>query len=96
MHPQVALLVKVELQKLLDVGFIIPIDYLEWVSNILPIEKVDGRIKICTNFRDNNKSCLKDEYLLLNIYSIIDLTIKHRILSLMNRFFGYKKIKIAP
>lgn len=29
MHPQIALLVKVELQKLLDVGFIRPINYIE-------------------------------------------------------------------
>ena len=39
MHPQVALLVKDELKKLLDVSFIKPIDYVEWISNIVPITK---------------------------------------------------------
>lgn len=29
MHPQIVILVKVELKKLLDVGFIRPIDYLQ-------------------------------------------------------------------
>lgn len=36
MHPQIALLVKIELQKLLDVGFIRTIDYAEWISNLVP------------------------------------------------------------
>lgn len=36
-HPQVFLLVKSELQKMLDVRFIKHIDYPEWVSNIVPV-----------------------------------------------------------
>ena len=39
MHPQVALLVKGELKKLLDVGFIRPIDYAEWISNLVLVRK---------------------------------------------------------
>ena len=39
MHPQVALLVKEELKKLLDVGFIRPIDYVKWISNLVPVSK---------------------------------------------------------
>jgi hypothetical protein len=39
MHPQIALLVKLELQKILKAGFIRPIDYPKWVSNIVPISK---------------------------------------------------------
>lgn len=39
MHPHIALLLKVELQKLLDVGFIRPIDYAEWISNLVPMTK---------------------------------------------------------
>lgn len=35
MHPQIAVLVKQELKKLLDVGFIRPIDYADWISNIM-------------------------------------------------------------
>lgn len=34
MHSQVALLVKIELKKLLDVGFLKPVDYVEWISKI--------------------------------------------------------------
>ena len=39
MHPHVALLVKVELEKILKVGFIYVIDYAEWILNIFPVSK---------------------------------------------------------
>jgi hypothetical protein len=42
MHPHIALLVKEELKKLLDVGFIQSIDYVEWISNIVLISKPNG------------------------------------------------------
>ncbi|GLJ21626.1 hypothetical protein SUGI_0402520 [Cryptomeria japonica] len=62
MHPQVALLVKAELEKLLDVRFIRPIDYPEWISNLVPVSKPDRSIRICTDFRDINKACPKDDF----------------------------------
>lgn len=50
MHPHISLMVKVELTKLLDVGFIHAIDYAEWISNIVPISKLDKSIWICIDF----------------------------------------------
>ena len=43
MHPKVTLLVKEELQKMLEEKFIQPIDYPKWVSNIVPIGKDSAR-----------------------------------------------------
>jgi hypothetical protein len=45
MLPQVALLVKVELQKKLYVNFIRPIAYLEWVCNLVSVSKPLGPYK---------------------------------------------------
>lgn len=83
------MLVKLELQKLLDVGFIRPIDYLEWVFNVVPVSKPTGGIRICTDFRDLNKACLKDDFLLPNINIIVDLTFGYEMLSLMEKFSSY-------
>lgn len=47
MHPKVALLVKEELMKLLDVGFIKPIDYSDLTSNMVPIASRTGGILVC-------------------------------------------------
>lgn len=67
MHPQVSLLVKIELKKLFDAGFIRPIDYAEWISNLVPTRKHSGAIQICTDFHDLNKACPKDDFPLPNI-----------------------------
>jgi len=96
MHPHVALMVKEELKKLLDVGFIRPIDYLEWVLNIVLVAKIDGRVRICNDFRDLNKACPKDDFPLPNIDMIVNLTAGHTMLSLMDGFSGYNQIKITP
>lgn len=49
-------MVKEELQKLLEVKFIQPIDYSDWISNMVPVKKLYGMIHVYTNFRDINKA----------------------------------------
>ena len=50
MHPHVALLVKVELEKLLKVGFIHAIDYAKWISNIFSVSQHEKSIRVCIDF----------------------------------------------
>lgn len=75
MHLRVTLLVKVELEKLLKARFIRAIDYAKWISNIVPVSKPDKSIRVCTDFRDLNKSCPKDDFPLPNIEIIVDMTV---------------------
>lgn len=89
MHPQIALLMKVELQKLLDVGFIKAIDYVEWIFNLVLVTKTIGGIKIFTDFKELKKAYPKDDFPLPNINMIVDLTIGNKMLSLMDGFSGY-------
>lgn len=96
MHPHIALLVKTELKKLLDVGFIRPVAYLEWVSSIVLVSKLDKSIRVCTNFRDLNRACPKDDFPVPNIDIVMDLSAGHEMFSLMDGFLGYNKIRIAP
>lgn len=49
-YPKVALLVKDEIEKLLDVGFICPINYSPWISNIVVVAKAESKIRMCTDF----------------------------------------------
>lgn len=90
---QVSLLVKKEIEKLLEVGFIRSIDYSEWMANIVPIKKPTGEIRMCTNFRDLNKACPKDDFPLANIDMIIDSLAGYE-MSFMDGFSGYNQIKI--
>ncbi|KAH9304575.1 hypothetical protein KI387_008979, partial [Taxus chinensis] len=77
MHPRIALLVKEELQCLLLVSFILPIDYPQWISNIVPIMKVTGGLCICIDFHDLNLACPKDDFPLPGIDQLVDLTAGH-------------------
>jgi len=50
MHLSKALLVKKEIEKYLNAGLIRPIDYSDWMANVVPISKITSEIWICTNF----------------------------------------------
>ena len=50
MHPSKALLVKKEIEKYLNVGFIKPIDYSKWIANIIPIIKPTREIQVYIDF----------------------------------------------
>ncbi|MCY6524851.1 hypothetical protein, partial [Actinobacillus pleuropneumoniae] len=45
-HPQKAAAIKAEVEKLLKAGFIYPIPLMDWVSNIVPVNKKQGTIRI--------------------------------------------------
>ena len=53
--------VKKEVQKMLDAGFIRPCRYVEWISSVVPVQKKDGRWRVCVDFRDLNRATPKDE-----------------------------------
>ena len=61
-HLDVEEKIKVEVSKLLKVGFIEDIKCLEWLANIVPVKKKDGHKRICVDFRDLNRACPKDEF----------------------------------
>ena len=71
-----------EVEKMLKAGFIYPIDLIEWVSNPVLIDKKQGTIRICIDFRDLNKSCPKDNYPTPFIDQIIDACVGSEFFSL--------------
>ena len=60
-HPRKAAAIKAEIEKLLKAGFIYPVPLMEWVSNVVPINKKQGTIRVYIDFRDLNKACPKDK-----------------------------------
>jgi hypothetical protein len=47
LNPKYSLLVKKEIEKLLEIGFIYPVPYSEWISPIVIVPKKNGKIRIC-------------------------------------------------
>jgi hypothetical protein len=62
LHPAKASAIKAEVDKLRTAGFIYPIAYTSWVSNPAPVDKKQGTIRVCTDFRDLNNACPKDNF----------------------------------
>ena len=56
--------IEAEVQKLIECGFIRKEQHLDWIANIVPVLKNNGKIQVCIDFRDLNIACSKDEFLL--------------------------------
>ena len=69
---------------------------MEWVSKPVPIDKKQGTICFCTNFRDMNKSYPKDTYPTPFIDQIIDAWVGSEVFSFMDGFSKYNQIQIKP
>ena len=88
--------VKKEVQKMLDAGFIRPCRYAEWISSMVPVQKKDGRWRVCVVFRDLNRATPKDEYPMPVAETLINTAVGHKMLSFMVCNAGYNHIFMAP
>ena len=61
-HPNLENQIKTELNKLLRARIIFPVRHSKWVSNMVPVRKKNGDIRICIDFRNLNKACQKDNF----------------------------------
>ena len=78
LNPRYSLMVKEEIDRLLEAKFIYLVINLEWVSSIVVVLKkvgVDGKVKIwvCQDFQKLNATTKKDYFLL----SFMDMILNH-------------------
>jgi hypothetical protein len=95
MAPDIILKVKEEIERLVVANFIRPARYVEWLSNIVPVMKKNGKLKICVDFRNLNNATPKDEYPMPMADLLVDGVAGYQILSMMDGHSGYNKIFIA-
>jgi hypothetical protein len=67
----------------------------EWVSNIVPIEKNTGKIRVCIDFHNLNKATPTDEYPMPIADMLINNASGHQIISFLDSNPGYNQIFIA-
>ncbi|KAK1608930.1 hypothetical protein QYE76_032603 [Lolium multiflorum] len=96
MKAEILVEVKKEIQKMLDAGFIRPCRYAEWISNVVPVEKKDGRWRVAIDFRNLNSATPKDEYPMPVAETLINAAAGHKVLSFMDGNAGYNQIFMAP
>jgi hypothetical protein len=88
--------VKQNINKLLAVGFIKPIEESTWLFPIVVICKWNGKLRICVDFRKFNATTKKDPYSLPFIDEVINTIIGHEVYTFLNEFPKYYQISIAP
>jgi hypothetical protein len=84
--------VKEEVDRLLQAGFIQPCRYVDWICNIVPVEKNMGKIQICVDFKNLNRATPKDEYPMPIADLLIDSVSGNKVISFLDGNAGYNQI----
>ena len=95
-HHEMSKKIKEEVQKQLDANFLKVINYPPWISNIVPVPKKDGKVRMCVDYRNLNRASPKDDFPLPHIDVLVDNTAHSKVFSFMDGFSGYNQIKMAP
>ena len=85
-----------EVGKLLQEKAIREVEYPEWLSNVVLVKKANGKWRLCIDFTDINRACLKDSFPLPRIDLIVDATAGHELLNFIDAFSGYNQISMDP
>lgn len=83
-----------EVEKLVTAGFMRKVYYPDWLANVVMVRKPNGKWRMCVDFTDFNKACVKDSFSLPIIDMLVDSTVGHQVLSFMDAFSGYNQIKM--
>ncbi len=79
MNLNYAIIVKYDIDKLLVVGFIKPIEEATWLSPIIVVPKKNEKLKICVDFKKLNVAIKKDPYSLPFTDEVIDIITRHEV-----------------
>ena len=77
---------------MLETKFIRPCRYAEWILNVVPVYKKNGKLRVCIDFRDLNKATPMDGYLMLIADMLVDAVAGHKVISFMDDNAGYNQI----
>jgi hypothetical protein len=84
-----------EVKKLLDAKIIVPLWYSEWVVNLVPAKKKNGEIWLFVDFRNLNRSSLKDKYPLPKMdHVLVEKVVGANKISMIDGFSGYDQIVV--
>jgi ribonuclease HI len=85
-NPILLPVVEKEVKKILDAKIIVPLRYSDWVANLVPVRKKSGEIRLCVDFRNLNKSSLKDNYPLPKMDHVLEKVVGENRMSMIDGF----------
>ena len=84
---------KQHLRQMLDAG-VIRVSNSPWASNIVPVRKKDGKLRICIDFRELNKRTIKDAHAIPRIEEILDQLHGKTWFSVVDLKCGYWQVEV--
>nr|CAN78921.1 hypothetical protein VITISV_011350 [Vitis vinifera] len=95
-YPERQRVIRNEIDKLLEAGFIREVSYPDWLANVVVVPKKEGKWRVCVNYTNLNNACPKDSFPLPRIDQIVDSTSEQGMLSFLESFSGYHQIPMSP
>jgi hypothetical protein len=95
MTPKELVELKVQLNELMDKGFICPSSS-PWGCPALFMKKKDQSLRLCVDYRPLNTVTIKNKYPLPHIDNLFDQLTDAKVFSNINLHSGYHQIKIRP
>ena len=61
-HPDRQKIIRNEIDKLLEAGFIREVDYPDWLANVVVVPKKEGKWRVCVDYTNLNKCMPKRQF----------------------------------
>ena len=69
--------------------------YVEWISNVVPVYKKNGKLRVCIDFRDLNKDTPMDGYPIPIANMLVNTAAGHKVISCMDGNARYNQFFMA-
>ena len=96
MHPNLKPTIKAELNKLLASRIIFPVRHMQWVANLVLVQKKNSDIHLCIDFQNLNRASNKDGYPVPSMEETLQQVSRSEMFSLLDGFSRYNQVLVAP
>ncbi len=96
LNPNYATLSKHDIDKILVVGFIRPMEEATWLSPIVVVPKKNGKLKIYVDFKKLNATMKKDPFPLPFTNEVLNIVAGCEAYLFLDGYSRYHQISIAP
>ena len=76
-------------------GTIKEVFFPEWLANTVVVRKKNEKWRVCVDFTDLNRACLKNPFPMTKIDQLVDATYGHPRMSFLDAFQDYHQIALA-
>lgn len=81
------------LKQMLDAG-VIRESHSPWMSNVVPVRKKDGKLRVCIDYRELNKRTIRDAHAIPRIEDILDQLNGKKYFSVVDLKSGYWQVEV--